>query len=107
MTQASEMTSLRLKLAESLTVSDVQSPEMGRLLFLRVRDQQSVVVNLPAAMPRGTSMTLDVTYRGVLRRQTLHDEAVTVGQGGGGQGGAGQGGGRQPDPLLDMMVQRP
>jgi hypothetical protein len=106
-TQASEMTSLRLKLAESLTVSDVQSPEMGRLLFLRVRDQQSVVVNLPAAMPRGTSMTLDVTYRGVLRRQTLHDEAVTVGQGGGGQGGAGQGGGRQPDPLLDMMVQRP
>jgi len=106
-TRAPEMTSLRLKLADTLTVSDVHSPELGRLLFLRVRDQQSVVVNLPRPMPGGSTLTLDVTYRGVLRRQTLHDESVGVGQGGG-QGGGGQGGGRPLDPSLgDLMLQRP
>ena len=106
-TRAPEMTSLRLRLADTLTVSDVHSPELGRLLFLRVRDQQSVVINLPAPMSRGEEVTLDVTYRGVLRRQTLHDESVVAGQGGG-QSGGGQGGGRPPEqPLGDLMLQRP
>ena len=107
-TRAPGMTSLRLKLADTLTVTDVHSPELGRLLFLRVRDQQSIVVNLPATLPSGTAMTLDLSYRGVLRRQTLHDESVVAGQGGGGQGGGSQGGGRSPEqPLGDLMLQRP
>ena len=106
-TRAPEVTSLRLKLADTLTISDVVSPQLGRLLFLRVRGQQSVVINLPSALPSGSALTLDVTYRGVMPRQTLHDEAAGVDQGGGGQAGAGQGGGRQPDPLSDLVVQRP
>lgn len=106
-TRAPELTNLRLKLADSLTVTDVHSPELGRLLFLRVRDQQSIVVNLPATLPSGTAMTLNMTYRGVLRRQTLHDESAAVAQGDGSQGGAGQGTGRQAQPLSDLMVQQP
>lgn len=50
-TRAPGLTSLRLTLADTLTVTDVHSPELGRLLFLRVRDQQSIVVNLPATLP--------------------------------------------------------
>lgn len=106
-TRAPGLTSLRLKLADTLTVTDVHSPELGRLLFLRVRDQQSIVVNLPATLPSGTALTLDIAYRGVLRRQTLHDESAAVTQGGGSQSGAGQGTGRQADPLSDLMVQQP
>ena len=38
---------LTLKLADSLNVTSVISDEFGRLLFLRVRNQNSIVVNLP------------------------------------------------------------
>ena len=38
---------LTLRFADSLNVSSVTSDELGRLLFLRVRNQNSVLVNLP------------------------------------------------------------
>ena len=40
---------LTLRFADSLNVSSVTSDEFGRLLFLRVRNQNSVLVNLPSA----------------------------------------------------------
>ena len=39
---------LTLRFADSLNVSSVTSDEFGRLLFLRVRNQNSVLVNLPS-----------------------------------------------------------
>ena len=41
-----------------------RSDEFGRLLFLRVRNQNSVVVNLPSPVARDLELTLDVDYQG-------------------------------------------
>src|SRR4029450_13531645 len=41
------LTSVRLRLSESLSVLGVTSVEYGRLLHLRLRSQNTVVVNLP------------------------------------------------------------
>jgi hypothetical protein len=69
---------LTLRFADSLNVSSVVSNELGRLLFLRVRNQNAVLVNLPMAVPRDYVMTLTVTYSGRLTRQSIQDESVAV-----------------------------
>jgi hypothetical protein len=72
------LSTLTLKLAETLTVRGVYSPQFGRLLHLRVVGQNSVIVNLPAAIIRGTEMWLSVLYGGRLEPQALEREAITV-----------------------------
>jgi len=67
---------LTLRFAESLNVSSVTSDEFGRLLFLRVRNQNSVLVNLPSAVARDFPMTLTVAYSGRLERQRVQDESL-------------------------------
>ena len=69
---------LTLRFAESLNVSSVMSDEFGRLLFLRVRNQNSVLVNLPSPVARDFPMTLTITYSGRLERQRIQDESLTV-----------------------------
>jgi hypothetical protein len=49
---------LNLKLADTLTVSSITSRELGRLLFLRVRNQNAIVVNLPSPVSRDYELTL-------------------------------------------------
>jgi hypothetical protein len=56
----------------------VISNEFGRLLFLRVRDQNSVLVNLPSPVARDFLMTLTITYAGRLERQRIQDESIVV-----------------------------
>ena len=67
---------LTLRFAESLNVSSVLSDEFGRLLFLRVRNQNSVLVNLPSPVARDFPMTLTITYSGRLERQRVQDESI-------------------------------
>ena len=62
---------ITLKLADSLTVNSVVSEEMGRLLFLRVTNQNSFVINLPTPVPRDTELTLHVSYQGRLADQSI------------------------------------
>jgi hypothetical protein len=69
---------LTLRFAESLNVSSVVSNEFGRLLFLRVRNQNSVLVNLPSPVARDFPMTLTITYAGRLERQRIQDESVDL-----------------------------
>jgi hypothetical protein len=69
---------LTLKLAESLNVSSVMSDEFGRLLFLRVRNQNSVLVNLPTPVARDYPMTLTIAYSGRLPRQRIQEESLDV-----------------------------
>ena len=57
---------LTLRLAESLTINGIYSPEFGRLLSLRVRGQANVVVSLPGFAVNGTEITLLVSYSGRL-----------------------------------------
>ncbi len=70
---------LTLRFAESLNVSSVVSDEFGRLLFLRVRNQNSLLVNLPSPVARDFPLTLTVTYSGRLARQSIQDESVLLG----------------------------
>jgi hypothetical protein len=67
---------LTLRFAETLNVSSVMSDEFGRLLFLRVRNQNSILVNLPSPVARDFPMTLTIAYSGRLERQRIQDESL-------------------------------
>jgi hypothetical protein len=70
------MGTLTLRLAETLTVQSVTSPRFGRLLSLRVKGQNSILVNLPLSLARGDELTLAVTYAGRLSTATPEREVI-------------------------------
>jgi hypothetical protein len=63
---ANAINNLTLRLAENLTIRSIYSNEFGRLLSLRIRGQNNVLVNLSGFATRGTQITLDITYSGRL-----------------------------------------
>jgi hypothetical protein len=69
---------LTLRFADSLNVSSVSSDEFGRLLFLRVKNQNSLLVNLPSPIGRDFPLTLTITYAGRLERQRVQDESIST-----------------------------
>jgi hypothetical protein len=69
---------LTLRLAEGLVVRSVTSDMHGRLLHIRVRNQNSVVVNLPEQVSRDQELTLTVTYAGRHEPQGLNRENLAV-----------------------------
>jgi hypothetical protein len=72
---------LTLRLAESLNVYGVVGDNsLGRLLALRVRGQNSVLVNLPRTLVRGTTVTLTIAYGGRLAGANPDREAAAVQQ---------------------------
>jgi hypothetical protein len=73
--EASGAFSMNLKLAGSVTVRSV-STESGPLLFLRVRNQDSLVVNLPGVLAQGTVFTVNVSYAGRIEPQSLDQEVI-------------------------------
>ncbi|GMV20992.1 MAG: hypothetical protein AMXMBFR57_09410 [Acidimicrobiia bacterium] len=77
-TKVDGLATLSLKLAESLAVSSISSPDLGRVLALRVQGQSGVLVSLPRAMPIGSIIVLDVYYSGRLPPQAIEREAITV-----------------------------
>ena len=72
------MAVLTLRFAESLNVSSVTSDEFGRLLFLRVKNQNSLLVNLPSPVARDFPLSLTIAYSGRLERQRVQDESIDV-----------------------------
>jgi hypothetical protein len=74
---APAVNTLTLRLADSLAVTSVNSREYGRLLAVRVRGQDSLVVALPVAVPHGVGITLDVAYAGIAIPQAVDQEAIT------------------------------
>ena len=72
--------SLTFKLAETVNVRGVYSPEYGRLLYLRVVGQNSVIVNLPAFVARGTTLDITIAYSGMVPPQAFDREAMQIGQ---------------------------
>ncbi len=71
---------LMLRFAESLNVSSVMSDQFGRLLFLRVRNQNTLLVNLPAPVARDFPITLTIAYAGRLERQRAQEESIDLGE---------------------------
>jgi hypothetical protein len=72
------VSTLTLKLADSLVVRGVHAPGLGRLLHLRSVGQNSVIVNLPVTMVAGTEMWLNVRYGGRLEPQQIDREAIQI-----------------------------
>ena len=72
------MTTMTLKLAEALSVRGVYAPGVGRLLHLRVVNQNSLIVNLPTPVFRDNEFTLNVVYSGRLEPSELDREAVDL-----------------------------
>lgn len=71
---------LTLRLAEPLTLRSVTADQLGRLLALRVRGQNNIVINLPDSVREGQRVTLRVAYGGRLPPTPPDREAVTAGQ---------------------------
>ena len=79
-TRSSYFSTLTLRLADSLVVRSVTSPQFGRLLHLRVVGQNNVLVGFPATVVRDTDLELVITYSGRLAPQGFDREAVSVQQ---------------------------
>jgi hypothetical protein len=73
------LSTLTLRLAETLVVTNITSVEYGRLLFLKVRNQNTVLVNLPTVLPQDADITLFITYSGRVAGQELDSETIQVG----------------------------
>ena len=76
--RSTSVSTLRLRLAETLAVSGVTSVEYGRLLHLRIRSQNTVVVNLPRIVSQDSDLTLVVTYAGAVPNQELDTDTIAV-----------------------------
>jgi hypothetical protein len=76
--RSTSMATLMLRLAEGLEVTAVTSVELGRLLFLRLRNQNTILINLPRAVPQDSDLTLVVSYAGALTAQDLDSDTVQV-----------------------------
>ncbi|HEX4346648.1 MAG TPA: M1 family aminopeptidase [Vicinamibacterales bacterium] len=85
---------LLLHLADSLTVQSIVSDRFGRLFNLRIKNQNTVLVSLPALVMPDTDLTLTVTYAGRLMPQPATQETVGLGQ----QSGTGSGNTSPPPP---------
>jgi hypothetical protein len=80
--KAFALAALTIRLADEFNVSSITSDKLGRLMFLRVRNQNNVVINLPSPVPRDLELTLNITYAGPITTQSIDQESVSVDQGG-------------------------
>ena len=76
--QADAAATLTMRLAEPLAVTSVVSSEFGRLLFFRIRNDDSLIINLPVSAQRGAVMSFDIAYSGRLPTQALDRETVAL-----------------------------
>jgi hypothetical protein len=76
--QAPVARTLSFRLAETLNITSVSSPQLGRLIALRVIDQTTVVVGLPNPLNRGREITIDFAYSGRVEPEDLGSETTTV-----------------------------
>ena len=72
------LSALTLRLAERLVVRSVIGDLHGRLLHIRVRNQNSFVVNLPEPLNRDDVLTLTISYGGRHEPQGVDRENLTV-----------------------------
>lgn len=73
------VSSLTIRLNDSLIVSSVTAPGADRLLAVRLSSQNRVLITLPGVIPRGADLTLDITYSGRLGPSPFDREALEPG----------------------------
>jgi hypothetical protein len=76
--RSTALTTVMLRLAEGLVVTGVTSVEHGRLLFLRLRNQNTILINLPRVLQQDSDLTLVITYTGRLAPQDPDADTVQV-----------------------------
>jgi hypothetical protein len=69
---------LTFKLADPLVVQSIVSYQFGRLFGIRVKNQNTLVVNLPTPLGKDSELTLTITYAGRLEPQTPDREALAL-----------------------------
>src|SRR5205823_12398112 len=74
--RAAALGTITLRLADSLGVRSIVSVRFGRLFAVRVRNQNSVVLNLPTAVPRDTVLSFTIAYGGRLEPQAPDRETA-------------------------------
>jgi hypothetical protein len=79
-TRSPYVSTLTLRLADSLVVRSITSPQFGRLLHLRVVGQNSVLVGFPGTVVSDTDVDLVITYGGRLPPQGVEREALSLDQ---------------------------
>jgi hypothetical protein len=79
-TRSPHFATLTLRLADSLVVRSITSPQFGRLLHLRIVGQNNVLVGFPATIVTDTDIDLVITYSGRLPPQGVDREAVRFDQ---------------------------
>ena len=67
---------LMLRLADPLVVQSIVSYEYGRLFGIRVKNQNTLVVNLPTTLQRDSILTLTIAYAGRLEPQAPERETI-------------------------------
>jgi hypothetical protein len=70
--------SLMLRLADPLVVQSIVSYEHGRLFGIRVKNQNTLVVNLPTTLTRDSVLTLTIAYAGRLEAQAPERETIAL-----------------------------
>ena len=73
------MTTMTVRLADSLVVRSVTSTRFGRLLHLRVVGQNSVLVGFPTALSGSEPVELTFVYGGRLAPQSIEHETIQGG----------------------------
>ncbi len=72
------LTTLTIRLAEPLAVQSIVAEEFGRLMAIRVRNQNSVVVSLPDPLASGVELSLVVSYAGRLAPVPTDREIISL-----------------------------
>jgi hypothetical protein len=69
---------LTFRLADPLVVQSIVSYQYGRLFGIRVKNQNTLVVNLPTPLGRDSELSLTITYAGRLEPQTPDRETLAL-----------------------------
>jgi hypothetical protein len=78
--RSTSVSTLLLRLADPLVITSITSVEYGRLLHLRLRNQNLILVNMPRTLPQDSDLTLVVSYTGRLPTQNLDIDTVQTAQ---------------------------
>jgi hypothetical protein len=69
---------LTFRLADPLVVQSIVSYQFGRLFGIRVKNQNTLVVNLPTPLGRDSELSLTIIYAGRLEAQSADREAIAL-----------------------------
>src|SRR5688572_4157043 len=78
--RSTSVSTMLIRLADPLVVTGVTSVEYGRLLHLRLRNQNLILVNMPRTLLQDSDLTLVVSYSGRLPTQNLDIDTIQTGQ---------------------------